>query len=122
MNLGLDGRAVVSVANDYTVRMKLTGGHFVSVESPFTLDDLALSPETDPVEAFTPVRQLVGQTIETATAADTGTLRVAFRNGTQLVVEPDAHYESWNLAKPNGALIVCTPGGELAHWKPDAGN
>lgn len=118
MNLGLDGRAVVSVENDYTVRMKLTGGHFICVESPFTLDDLALSPEDDPDEAFAPVRHLTGQRVETATADDTGTLSVTFRSGTQLVVEPDAHYESWNVAGPDGALIVCMPGGKLAQWTP----
>lgn len=33
-----------------------------------------------------------------------------------IVIEPDALYESCSVSGPDGALVVSTPGGELAIW------
>ncbi|MGV0852585.1 DUF6188 family protein [Mycolicibacterium phlei] len=118
-DLDLRGRAVVSVAKyDYTLWLKVMGGYGITIESPVTIDDVVLSPQDDPAEEFGPVRRLAGLTVETATADKTGVLRVNFRDGTSLVVEPDPHYEAWNVSRPDGSLIVCRPGGGLSRWAP----
>ena len=39
------------------------------------------------------------------------TLRVAFDDGTELVVEPNSDYEAWQVAGPGNARVVCPPGG-----------
>jgi hypothetical protein len=49
-----------------------------------------------------------------------GTLRVVFEGGARLIVEPDPAYEAWSVSGPDGALVVSTPGGELAIWKPES--
>ncbi|AMO59951.1 Uncharacterised protein [Mycolicibacterium phlei] len=118
-DLDLRGRAVVSVAKyDYTLWLKLMGGYGITIESPLTIDDVVLSPQDDPVGEFGPVRRLAGLTIEKATVDKIGTLQVHFRDGTRLVVEPDPHYEAWNVSRPDGSLIVCRPGGGLSRWAP----
>ncbi|MDW5614059.1 MULTISPECIES: DUF6188 family protein [Mycolicibacterium] len=120
MDLGLNGKSLQSVLIEYTLRMQLSDVYFIVIESPFNVDShgesVSLSPEEDADEAFQPIRQLVGQTVEEATADETGALRVRFSDGTRLEVPPDEAYEAWSVSGPNGALVVCTPGGKLAIW------
>lgn len=120
MDLGLQGRILQSVLVDYTLRMQLSDEYFIAIESPFKVDSsgktFSLSPEEDADDAFQPIRQLVGQTVEEASADEAGTLRVSFSDGTRFEVPPDDHYESWNVSGPGGALVVCMPRGELAIW------
>lgn len=72
MDLGLAGKSVQSTLIEYTLRLRLSDVHFIVIESPFTLHaaghSISLSSEDDPDEAFEPVRQLVGQTVEDALA------------------------------------------------------
>ena len=75
MDLGLRGKSVQSVLLENTVRMQISGAHFIVIESPFRLDvhgaSVTLSPEElDP--AVQPLRQLVGHTIEEATGDSAG--------------------------------------------------
>ena len=120
MDVGLNGKCLQSVLTDYTVRLQFSDAHFVVISSPFRLDSRAesalLSPEDDTEEAFLPIRQLAGQTVDEATADESGTLRVRFNGGTVLLVPPDDAYEAWNVSGPGGALVVSTPGGALAIW------
>lgn len=119
-NLGLEGKELHSVAVDYTVRMQLADAYFIVIESPFTVavgnDTVSLSPEEDAEDAFQLVRQLVGQTVETALADESGGLHVRFSEGANLSVDPDDAYEAWSVSGPDGALVVSTPGGRLAVW------
>lgn len=105
---------------EYTLRIELSDGHFVVIESPFIVEVdgevISLSPEHDSDESFTPVKGLVGHTVEEAIADENGSLRVTFDNGTRLLVEPDPAYEAWNVSGPDGALVVSTPGGNVAVW------
>lgn len=48
-----------------------------------------------------------------------GYLSLAFDNDLRLRVEPDQHYESWQISSANNLLIVCMPGGDLSVWYPD---
>jgi phage baseplate assembly protein gpV len=120
MTLGLDGTAVQSVLVEYSVRMQLSDGSVIVIESPLTLntpdESFAISPEDDNEQALEPIHQLVGRSVDHATAASSGALRVTFDDGAILDVQPDAAYEAWSVAGPNGALVVCTAGGKLAVW------
>lgn len=48
-----------------------------------------------------------------------GYLSVEFDSQLRLRVEPDQHYESWEISSDDHLLIVCTPGGDLTIWYPD---
>jgi Family of unknown function (DUF6188) len=48
-----------------------------------------------------------------------GYLSIDFDNDLRLRVEPDEHYESWEINSDDNLLIVCTPGGSLTVWYPD---
>jgi hypothetical protein len=121
MDLGLRGKSLQSVLIENAVRMQLSDVYFIVIESPFRLDidgdSFALSPEQEPDTALQPLRQLVGRTIEEATAEAAGTLHVIFEGGARLTVEPDAAYEAWSVSAPDGALVVSSAGGKLAIWK-----
>jgi Family of unknown function (DUF6188) len=124
MDLGLRGTSLQSVLIEYTVRMQLSDVYFIVIESPFRLDihgdSFSLSPEGESDDALQLLRQLVGHTIEEAMADGAGALRVVFEGGARLTVEPDPAYEAWSVSGPDGALVVSTPGGELAIWKPES--
>ena len=70
-DLGLHGKSLQSVLIEHTVRMQLSDVYFIVIESPFRLEihgnSFSLSPE-DGSDALQPLRQLVGHTIEDATA------------------------------------------------------
>jgi hypothetical protein len=121
MDLGLHGKSLQSVLIEHTVRMQLSDVYFIVIESPFRLDihgdSYSLSPEEEPDAALQPLRQLVGHTIEEATADAAGALHVIFEGGSRLTVDPDPSYEAWSVSGPDGALVVSTAGGKLAIWK-----
>jgi len=121
MDLGIRGKSLQSVLIESTVRMQLSDVYFIVIESPFRLeshgDSFSLSPEDESDDALQPLRQLVGHTIEEATADAAGALHVIFEGGARLTVEPDPAYEAWSVSGPDGALVVSTAGGKLAVWK-----
>lgn len=100
--------------------MQFSGDYFTVIESPFSVEfhsmRVSLSPEDHGEEAFQPIRQLVGQIGEKATADTAGALHLRFDNGTRLEVPADESSEAWRVSGPNGALAVCTPSGKLAIW------
>lgn len=120
VELGLRGRAVTAQTVEYTLGLELTDGYYVRIESPFTVmygaDRISLSPEEDAAEAFEPLRRLIGQTILESTSDETGALTIVFEDGTRLLVNPDSAYEAWTVTGPDGMMIVCMAGGELAVW------
>ncbi|WP_235065553.1 DUF6188 family protein [Mycolicibacterium iranicum] len=120
VDLGLNGRRVQSVLIENSVVFELSGHSFMMIQSAIRFergtDAMTLSAEDDPNQALHPIRVLVGSIIDEATVAAAGALRVDFSDGTRLDVEPDDAYEAWNVSGPDGALIVCTPGGSLVTW------
>lgn len=121
MDLGLRGKSLQSVLIEYTVRMQFSDVYFIVIESPFRLDvhgdSFSLSPEDESDHGMQALGELVGHTIEEATADAAGALHVVFEGGARLTVEPDAAYEAWSVSGPDGALVVSTAGGKLATWK-----
>ena len=123
MELGLRGQSIISIDVDYTVSFNLSGGYEIRIETPFSLHDsggdLQVSPGTDPELSTARLDALIGPTIITSVAEDSGTLRLNFANGSRLRVEPDSSFEAWTLAGPNGTKVACMPGGELAVWSAE---
>jgi len=121
-DLGLRGASLQSARLEYTVTMQLSDAYCIVVEAPFRLDihgdSFSLSPQQESGDALQLLRQLVGHTIEEATADAAGALHVIFEGGARLTVEPDPAYEAWSVSGPDGALVVSTAGGKLAIWKP----
>lgn len=121
MDLGLRAKTLESVLVDHTVRMQLSDGYFIVIESPFRTgidgSSVSLSPEEDGDRIIQSLRQLVGHTIDDADVDAAGTLHLIFEGANRLTVEPDPNYEAWSVSGPEGALVVSTPGGKLAVWK-----
>ena len=119
MDLGHEGQKVTQANADFTVSLITDTNHEVRIETDFSVlmsdRDLRVSLETDSIEQA-PFHSLVGQAVTSSMAENSGTLVVAFGDGTTLRVEPNDVYEAWTIAGPDGKKIVCMPGGELAVW------
>lgn len=77
----------------------------------------ALGASSEKYDEIRPeIESLIGSTIISATADDSGLLSIEFDSKVQLRVPADGHYEAWNVVGPGGYRIVCLPGGELAIW------
>ncbi|MFD0516598.1 DUF6188 family protein [Paractinoplanes durhamensis] len=63
------------------------------------------------------VATLLGDLVRDARVSDTGDLRITFDSGSELLVEADPEVESWAFVGPDGLLVVCLAGGELARWQ-----
>lgn len=119
MTLALAGQMVVSHRCQGTVVLTMMGGDVVVLEAPFTVTTPEASRRYEPAvaaETAALAGELVGQTIESCTVGDAGSLSVTFTSGIRLLVEPDDDFEAWTVSGPAGMLVVCTPGGELAVW------
>ena len=116
----LAGKRLEAVDLRYTLVLRLSGVYVVAISSPLTVEHdggrIRLDPESGDPGSFGPIHQLVGRTVEAAVVDRAGALDVTFDTGARLTVEPDPHYEAWNVSGPDGALVVSMPGGELAVW------
>jgi hypothetical protein len=61
-----------------------------------------------------PFLSTLGRTVEEASTDLDGRIRFALSGGIAIDCASDRDYEAWQLAGPNGFLIVCLPGGGLA--------
>lgn len=120
MDLRLAGRTIESLLIEYTVVVRLTGGYVLVVESPLVLttgdSTTEVDPADDPGDVENSLRWLVGMTVASSPAEPSGALTVVFDEGTRLTVAVDPDYEAWHVAGPDGSLVVCMPGGQLAIW------
>jgi hypothetical protein len=119
MELGLEGQTVTQASADFTVSLITDANYEVRIETDFSIytpdGALHVSLGTDSVDQTT-FQSLLRQEVTSSVAEDTGTLVLAFSDGTSVRVEPDDVYEAWTIAGPGGKKIVCMPGGELAVW------
>lgn len=90
------------------------------VEQPFTLEcgdvTYRLDPEGNPVEMAAVLRTL-REGVTRIDAMKSGALRVSFQSGIVLDVESATQFEAWEIAGPDGVLLVSLPGGGVATWK-----
>ena len=119
MDLELDGQTITNHAFGYTLLLVTDAGFKLNIQNDCTLHTSTgswnISPEALQAE-FDPALRLTNHTISSATTDQSGTLNISFTDGHQLTVGPDAEYEAWTLAGPDGQKVVCLPGGELATW------
>ncbi|GAA0462542.1 hypothetical protein Ade02nite_29090 [Paractinoplanes deccanensis] len=73
----------------------------------------SVTPAAHDEDALAP---FLGDAVQTAHTDKSGALTVTFAAGSALEVRPDPDVESWAFTNPDGPLIVCLPGGELAVW------
>lgn len=88
-----------------------------------------LSPNADslliPAEpaSLAPVLALFNLDVDGMTIQRRGQLKIAFRGGHSLAVDPDERCEAWQIGCPSigsGVLLVCPPGGEVTVFQRPA--
>ncbi|WP_203816976.1 DUF6188 family protein [Paractinoplanes ferrugineus] len=113
----LIGHRLEYVRLDHAIVLSLSNRNQVVIEAPALLvgpnGPFAVEPG---VTSSDVLATLLGETVRTARARETGELEVTFGSGSQLLVAPDPDFESWALVGPAGLLLVCLAGGELAVW------
>jgi len=80
-----------------------------------------LSPESpDGPTSLAPALALLHKGVGKGIAYKDGALKLDFHGGEWLSVEPDDHFEAWDLTSDSEEplRIVCLPGGQLAVWRP----
>ena len=91
------------------------------VETPFRLVgpnvDTCCVPEES--ESLAPVLALVNKVISEVTIENSGRMMVVFESGLSLIVDPDAHYEAWQVGGSTGFLLVCRPEKGVTFFKQD---
>ncbi len=63
------------------------------------------------------LKRLIGQQIMSVLVSPEGDLAVKIGD-TQLSVRAAYDYEAWEIDGPNGEMVICKPGGQLAIWGP----
>jgi hypothetical protein len=121
-DLSLIGAVVDTCCFDHAVVLRLINDGSaweLRIETPFALtaaqgtEHLVLPGEASHLET---VLTILRTTIEGAAAFKDGHLELQLSNGTVLHAPPDEGFEAWTLSGPDGLLLVCLPGGELARW------
>ncbi|GIE97650.1 DUF6188 family protein [Paractinoplanes rishiriensis] len=111
------GQKLEYVRLDDAIVLGFAGGHQVLIETVVNLTGPAgrteIEPGTHPSDVLA---TLLGDVVRAARTGESGELRISFDGGAELLVEVDAEVESWAVAGPDGFLIVCLPGGEIATW------
>jgi hypothetical protein len=110
---------------DFALWLRTDGDYEIRIGSTFSVrtreaSDTRFTPEADGGLSPPKMPSVLGQIVAASAIDNYGSLLVDFEDGTQIRADPDEDYESWTIAGPHGLLIVCTPGGELAVWGPDA--
>jgi hypothetical protein len=93
----------------------------VFIGVPFLLrdheSDLVLTPEQP--TSLAPILPYFNASVGSVVVVSNGQLRMEFRSGSILQVDPNDRYEAWQLGCPN-CLLICKPGGGVAIFmEPD---
>jgi Family of unknown function (DUF6188) len=113
----LVGQKLEFVRLSHAVVLGFSGGREVLIETVAHLDGPSGPAEVEPGENASDIlATLLGDVVRAARAGDSGELQITFSRGSELRVGADADVESWAVAGPDGFLIVCLAGGELALW------
>lgn len=121
------GDVVIAVRHEYAVELwtehhwefRLAGHTVLELQgdAPRVIDNDA---PPDPADTDL-IRGLVGQRINAVVVSPNGRLEISLANA-RLSVDPDSHWESWELSGVRGAKVVCVAGGELVTWPPMEGD
>ncbi len=115
------GDIVIAIRHEYAVELwtenrwefRLAGHTVLELDgdTPQVIDNDA-PPDTADTGL---IRGLVGESISSVVVSPNGRLEVSLAKA-RLTVDPDEHWESWELSGAGGAKIVCIAGGELVTW------
>jgi hypothetical protein len=121
MRIEISGVRVLSIEQDFQVRILFSQSAVLAIEVPFSLADAAGHVhEVRPGEmgfADESLDSLLEATVNTA-EVEAGLLTLEFVDGRSIVVVPSADYEAWTLDSPgrSPSKIVATPGGGTEIW------
>ncbi|MGX6607203.1 DUF6188 family protein [Micromonosporaceae bacterium Da 78-11] len=113
----LVGQKLEYVRLDDAIVLGFSGGRQVLIEALAQLYGPGGRVDVEPGENHSDIlATLLGDVVRAARTCDAGELRLTFNSGAELQVGIDAEFESWAVTAPDGFLIVCLAGGELAVW------
>ncbi len=110
----LSGQRLEYVRLDDVIVLSFAGGHQVLIETVAHLNSPAGRTAVEPGDDV--IATLLGDVVRRARTRDSGELELCFASGSELVVGADDDFESWAVTSPDGFLMVCLAGGELAVW------
>lgn len=102
---------------DHSVRLRFDQT-VVTIESPFVFRRDEVDHHLDPGEraGLGPLVAVYPDALARSGVEENGTLVLGFTSGVTIAVPADEHYEAWQISGPDGYLVVCAPGGNLAVW------
>ncbi|MBM2614794.1 hypothetical protein JIG36_04390 [Actinoplanes sp. LDG1-06] len=114
----LAGRRLEFVRLGHHFVLSFTGGGQVLVETAVQLaapgaGRIIVEPGEHPSDDLA---TLLGDEVRAARTGEAGELTISFTSGAELLICPHADVESWAVTSPDGFLIVCLAGGEMATW------
>ncbi len=118
----LAGEFIVVAKIDYGLHLWTADSWEIVLAGPVLVSGTGTTPteiEVDVAESPLPpqLADVVGATVAQLLVSEGGDLGVQLQDR-QLSVRADDRYEAWQVAGPDGELLVCTPGGELAYFPP----
>ena len=115
------GQQVTRCCLDYAeVGLLLANGININISQAFFYvrsdgTEFRLNPEGEGMH-LAPILRVRRTNVKSGTAFKDGRLHVLFEDNSYVEVPPSQEFEAWNIAGPDGLLIVSTPGGDLAIW------
>lgn len=124
MAVDLSGETLTGRDIDYTIRLRISGGYMITIESNLTVESasgvIQLIPSLETADDIAAhIEPLMHREIRSSDTDTAGRLEILFDNGTHIYVDPDEQYEAWTINGPGGRLVVSGPGGELTEWSGD---
>jgi hypothetical protein len=116
------GKVIIIAKIDYGLHLWTADSWEIVLAGPVLVSGTGTAPteiEVDVAESPLPpqLADVVGATVAQLLVSEGGDLGVQLEDR-QLSVRADDRYEAWQVAGPDGELLVCTPGGELAYFPP----
>ena len=113
----LAGQVLDSLRFSSAIQLRFSDG-WLTIETPFVFaspDGETYTLDPDPEMNPEPLGRLLAILHQPVVHADvdetSSTITVRFENGSSIVAGPDPEYESWELGRSNGDLLICGPGG-----------
>lgn len=118
----LTGKVVESVRTGFGLHVRTSDDWTIVIEGKVLVSSADAAPtEIEVAVAESPlpaeVADFAGRTITRPLVAREGRLGLHLADR-QISVRADERYEAWHITGPGGELLICMPGGELAHFPP----
>lgn len=103
---------------DHQTRLWFAAAEIV-IECPFRLESGGVQHRLDPSDrgGLGPLLAVYPDRLVAGCADADGTLQLHFAGGAAITVPSHPDYEAWQVSQDDGLLLVCKPGGGVAHWR-----